>query len=75
LSVATAERINMATKTIRQFVLIPIIREKSHHITVEARLAREPEARSSIPTLYRSTSSSCHRLRTKPEGPARRRCG
>ena len=29
----------MPTKPIRQFVLIPIIREKSHHITVAARLA------------------------------------
>ena len=32
----------MPTKTIRQFVLIPIIREKSHHITVVARLAGRP---------------------------------
>ena len=29
----------MPTKPIRQFVLIPLIREKSHHITVAARLA------------------------------------
>ena len=29
----------MPTKTIRQFVLIPIIREKSHHITVVTRLS------------------------------------
>jgi hypothetical protein len=29
----------MATKAIRQFVLIPFIREKSHHITVVGQLA------------------------------------
>ena len=32
----------MPTKTLRQFVLIPLIREKSHHITVVARLAGRP---------------------------------
>jgi len=32
----------MPAKTARQFVLIPIIREKSHHITVVARLAGRP---------------------------------
>jgi hypothetical protein len=30
------------TKTIRQFVLIPFTREKSHHITVVGRLAGRP---------------------------------
>lgn len=30
------------TRTTRQFVVIPIIREKSHHITVVARLAGRP---------------------------------
>jgi len=32
----------MATKAVRPFVLIPIVREKSHHITVVARLAGRP---------------------------------
>jgi hypothetical protein len=32
----------MPAKTTRQFVVIPIIREKSHHITVVARLAGRP---------------------------------
>lgn len=32
----------MAAKTACEFVLIPIIREKSHHITVVARLAGRP---------------------------------
>jgi hypothetical protein len=32
----------MATKTPRRFVLVPLTREKSHHITVEARLAGRP---------------------------------
>lgn len=32
----------MTTKTRRRFVLVPLTREKSHHITVEARLAGRP---------------------------------
>ena len=36
---AAHERIYMTTKNFRGFVLIPIIKEKSHHITVAASLA------------------------------------
>jgi len=40
---AAIERVYMPTKkNIQQFVLIPIIREKSHHITVEALLSGRP---------------------------------
>ncbi len=37
--ISCVEKIDMPTKKIRQFVLIPIIREKSHHITIVARLS------------------------------------
>ena len=36
---ATHERIYMPTKTTPRFILVPTIREKSHHITVVASLA------------------------------------
>ena len=42
LMIATAERIDMPRKNTRQFILIPIIREKSHHITVAALLSGRP---------------------------------
>src|SRR5882672_5947116 len=40
--IVTAERTDMLTRNVRRFVAIPIIREKSHHITVVARLAGRP---------------------------------
>ena len=39
---AYPETTNMPTKARREFVLIPIVRERSHHITAEARLAGRP---------------------------------
>ena len=36
------ERIDMPRKNTQQFVLIPMISEKSHHITVVARLSSRP---------------------------------
>ena len=40
--ITIAERIDMPRKNTQQFVLIPMIREKSHHITVVARLSSRP---------------------------------